>query len=477
MPKCAPLAAALIVAATFSPLAAAADEAGPILASAPHGAELRVHPRMPWRSVGAGAAVRLGAELRCQRGCSIRWPDGTRAELDAGSVAVTEEAVFMRFVPGAAAIRSDRFSLRHGGAWIDRPAEATRPITLGDERGPIGAAGSGRTRLVVDAQRSAFASLSGSGFRRSSHAWAPLPARHAVVARRGGAPIARQLVAAPTWASASETDAPIALARPGEDASPSAAWQKVSGASRYRVEIAKDAQFQKPLVTSTVDAHLFRARELGVGTYWMRVTSIDADGLESAASAARRLGVVRMDLPRGSTVTGTRIALPGGSAARLADPSGLEMALGGSGFLRASATPLTAAESPRPLRLRVQGDPLSETRFSIEPRGLRADVHIAPALPRWPSDPIDITVEIADPSGLSNVSALQPKLSVMVGVQPVAVRFSELPAPPRGAARAGRVRVFHARLEPRAATPNVVRVAVADGDGVEIGRGFVEVAR
>ncbi len=54
-------------------------------------------------------------------------------------------------------------------------------------------------------------------------------------------------------------------------------WDAQDG-MRYRVEIARDPQFSRPLLDQTLDTPTLLTRRLRMGTYYVRVQTIAADG-------------------------------------------------------------------------------------------------------------------------------------------------------------------------------------------------------
>lgn len=83
-------------------------------------------------------------------------------------------------------------------------------------------------------------------------------------------------------------------------------WGEVPGAERYKLAIAQDAAFEKPLHESTGAAGLVRAPgspapagqgraktsvHLPPGKYYWRVRAVDKDGLEGKPSAAQRFSI------------------------------------------------------------------------------------------------------------------------------------------------------------------------------------------
>jgi len=310
----------------------------------------------------------------------------------------------------------------------------------------------------------------------SGRSWADLGEAQAVTLRAGAAPAAaRPMLVAPAWSTILPPGAsvgPIAVADAAR-ARVGAAWAPVTGAARYEVTVARDPACAEIVgrIDLPAEARWFSSAPLPVGTYYAQVRAIDADGLVGDTATPRRLRVVAVELPRGAVIApGRRLVAPEGSHPRLSDPAGLEVAIDRGGFSRAGAE-LPSAGAPATVRLRMHGDPSSETRFALESRALHADVRMSPRLPRWPVDPIDITVEISDPTGLFDPAAFAPHLTVLVGIDEARVTWREDPP------SAGGARIFRTRLAPRRVHgPTVVRVVVDDEAGGLLGRSFVEVA-
>jgi hypothetical protein len=131
---------------------------------------------------------------------------------------------------------------------------------------------------------------------------------------------------------------------------------------------------------------------------------------------------------------------------------------------RPAASELQVDETPHLVRLRVEGDYGRETRLKVEPRALKADIRLGPASARWPEDAIDMSIAIVDPSGRFDPASVQPKVEVLLGIEPVDVDWS------RDGTR------LTARFAPRNSTrPEVLRVIVRDQSGVQLGRNFLEI--
>jgi len=123
-----------------------------VLAS-PSGAATRTHPRLPWKPVASSGAIRFGAELRCDEGCTARLDDGSAVRLEPHAVVVFVEPSFVRLRPEEAAARAGRVEVHAGGIWVDRPAGAPRPLVVADERGGMVAVENGDARFVVTPDR------------------------------------------------------------------------------------------------------------------------------------------------------------------------------------------------------------------------------------------------------------------------------------------------------------------------------------
>jgi hypothetical protein len=109
-------------------------------------------------------------------------------------------------------------------------------------------------------------------------------------------------------------------------------------------------------------------------------------------------------------------------------------------------------------------DPASgyETRLVLLRRQLRAKVDLTPKR-ITPGQPMDAQVTVYDPSGRIDVTREAVSLETTMGIVPMRVFWQ----------RTGNT--WSARIPPRwSGAPSVIRVAVKDARGSEIGRGFLE---
>jgi hypothetical protein len=114
--------------------------------------------------------------------------------------------------------------------------------------------------------------------------------------------------------------------------------------------------------------------------------------------------------------------------------------------------------------MRLRGDMMSESAFTLEPRALRAEVEISPRNARWPADPIDVTVRITDPSHRIDPASFTPKLRAMLEVDDLPVTWTHDGA------------VWKAHLAPHPIITNtVVRIEAMDEHDNLLGRGFAEI--
>jgi len=108
--------------------------------------------------------------------------------------------------------------------------------------------------------------------------------------------------------------APLAMSDQGKESVVGGCWDAVNHGAQYRVELARDADFRQPLGPAEMTHAPSWSRQLGAGQYFVRVRSVDADGLSSQPSTARKIAVVPLILPPGSLADATHgaIVLPEG---------------------------------------------------------------------------------------------------------------------------------------------------------------------
>ncbi|MCC6994215.1 MAG: FecR domain-containing protein, partial [Deltaproteobacteria bacterium] len=175
----------------------------------------------------------------------------------------------------------------------------------------------------------------------------------------------RALPAAPQWTDAADVATVLLGATPV-----TLSWQPVAVAARYRVELSRDpggADIESR-VEVPADVTSFEAQGLPEGSYWVRVSAVDADRFESAPSSARRLtlGVARALPPRG-LAGGADAALAHVVGGTLLAPAGCRC---GPADGSAAAAPALLLRSPGPLALRCEtaaGAPAGGFELEVAP--------------------------------------------------------------------------------------------------------------
>ena len=198
---------------------------------------------------------------------------------------------------------------------------------------------------------------------------------------------------------------PVVLAPSGQ-ALLSASWQAVAKAASYRLEVARDADFQEVVVREEIPAKVraFRAERFPVGSYHMRVRAIDGEDFLGIASAVRRIDVVAGDWQRasGSLQEGVLRVSPYGAMAMKAAPS-LELALDDGAF--GPVPELLDFAHVKPTRLRLRNRGSSEVQ-ELSVQYLPPEVTIA-------LEPLEgstaVRVTFAQVEGIDVAGAIGPK--------------------------------------------------------------------
>ncbi len=306
----------------------------------------------------------------------------------------------------------------------------------------------------------------------SATAWKPLTPGSGVVLAPKGNPIGKASPGAPVWANARNSPVPpFALVRGDERATLGASWSAVPGAASYRVEFAPTADFSGPVSYSSTETPTFKAEALGQGSYYVRVRSISADGLEGPVSSPKALRVAKLTVPPMATAAAQgAIVIAGTQAVTLDDPRDIEVATA-SEFDPAAAprwVPATqelslGSATRRVLRIRHVPSQV-ESSLTLVRRQLRAHVSFTPAQAHWPQSPVDIVVKVEDPSGYLDAAGEPLDIDTHVDLDKVALTWK----------RSGETWI--ARLPPRAPPgPWVVRVNVQDKTGVPIGASLMDI--
>jgi hypothetical protein len=296
----------------------------------------RVERRAP--DAAAFAAAQIGQEL--PRGTQVRTHDASSAEItfsDRAEVTVRERTLVIvyggrqRVVERAitrAELERGALRSRLGELAGQRPLEVETPSSRASLDGDavVSVEEDGTSRVANHGRRTATVVAGGARVR--------LPGGTGTVVRRGEAPIApRSLLDAPRWRA--DHVGPV-LGFVGAGATLSGGFDRVEGAARYRVEIARRPDGGDLLSALEIDgaSGRFEATGIGEGTVYVSLATIDAAGLEGRRSPWRAFSIrlARLLAPGGSelTITGAPRVLPG---TWLVAPRGLACGASGEGIV------------------------------------------------------------------------------------------------------------------------------------------------
>jgi hypothetical protein len=372
--------------------------------------------------------------------------------------------------------------LREGEIHVHVPSEprgsraflvSTKAGTLTAWRGSVHVAVHGETTAAAIYEGALVIGSNGQGF--------PVYDGAGVLMRKGINPDkSRVIPPSPAWANATGGPPAFAVIRADEHPRLGFAWSAVSSAASYRVEIATDSAVLHVVHRATTTATSYTIPDsveaAGGGRFFARVRAVGAEGIVGDWSAPTSVRFMTIKLPpRAFVAKDGTVVLPPGAGVGLGNATGIEVAFENLG--RASAPrsngPLYFMAAPAelklgdtPVRVVHLRDPAlgSASELVLVRRELRADVDLCPPRARWPQDPIDVRVDVVDPSGRIDPTAEKLTLDATVNLDPASVAWTHTGA------------TYVARIPP-ASTPGpwVVRVSVKDSGGEEIGRGFLEV--
>jgi hypothetical protein len=435
-----------------------------------------------WRDTITGDILSAGLTVQAspEQPLEMTLPDGVTIELDPGAM--------VHWLSGTK-LPSEINKWTHGYHLVLEEGElevnmpdapkgshaflvSTQAGTLTDWRGHLHVMVHGNTCAAAIYEGALVVGTNGQGF--------PVYDGAGILIRKGVDPEKSHVIPAPPeWVGGSGG---LAVIPAGSHASLSFAWSPVPAAASYRIEIAKDKTMVRVVSRATTTDPHFAAPEPGPeAQYWVHVRAVGAEGIVGEWSAPKPLRVVRYTLPEGAFVaadgaivlpsTQSTVDMPGGD--------GLEVAYENvSAAPTRFAIPLYWAKVTGPLRLPedaqakivhlrdgLAGAGSAESKFVLARRQLHADVVIAPTGPRWPGDAIDARVILRDPSGRIDLAAEPATIEAKLDVAPLPLTWT----------RAGGA--WSTRIQPLPISgPSVVRVAVKDGAGGEIGHGFVEIS-
>jgi hypothetical protein len=184
-------------------------------------------------------------------------------------------------------------------------------------------------------------------------------------------------------------------------------------------------------------------------------------------SAQRPLRVVQLQAGPDAQFLddGRLVVLPEGKSVRVGDASGLQLFADPDKRLPLPETlQVPEWDDKRRYRVHIADDPWDEVVLRVERRTLRAEIDVQPRAPRWPQEPVWITIRVHDPLGRAAAGSVSPVIKVELNGLAVPARFEE---------SGGALRY---RVAPRNGHgPWALRVEAADQHGNLLGRTTVHV--
>jgi hypothetical protein len=420
--------------------------------------------------VTAGNAVRSSptraARLDVAEGVSIRLAPGT-------SLVVRSMQWLPAEHPGASPVRALQVSLTSGEIDVDvRDPKGAVGVTVLLPAGRSVALWRGSANVSLDGERAAVALYDGMAIAGAGAKWQPLTAGKGVILAPKSDPMTRPIPGKPEPVKDASAAASFVLVRGGDGGVVGASWSEAQGANAYRFELAHDAAFTSDVTLIRGPTPAYRSDPLVAGSYALRVRAISADGIVGPASAPATLRVARITLPNGAfAAPDGNVVLPASGSLLLDDPRDIEVATVVRHDMPDDTLFWTPASTQIPLgsgarrEIRVR-HALShtETSFVLVRRTLNAKVWFMPKHARWPANPIDIFVKVADESGYVDPAREAIDIDTRVDIDRVPLKWQH------------NGDTWTARLAPQtSAGPWVIRVDVKDSAGTPIGASLLDV--
>jgi len=440
------------------------------------GALVRLTETGDFAPASEGAAVAAGAVIRAGASRAVRLDvgNGVSVRLAPGAALVVRSMTWLPAEhPGATPVRALQVNLTTGevDVVVHDPKGATGVTVLLPGGGSM-ALWRGSANVALDGEQAAIALYEGMAIAGSASKWQPLTAGKGLVLTPKGGPVTHAIPGPVEWSHDAGAPSAFALARGDEGGVVGASWSAARGASRYRVELARDAAMIGDVTVSSATAPVFRSEPLTTGGYTLSVRAVSPDGILGPVSDPMALRVAHVTVPRGGFVARDgNVVVPPSGALILDDPRDLEVATvlhrgmtDDSLFWAPATSRITLGTAARrDVRIRHVSSH-TVTSFSLVPRTLRARVTFGPRHAHWPENPVDIVVKVDDPSGYLDGAAEAVDIDTRLGIAAMPVNWQ----------RAGDT--FTARVSPQMGPgPWVVRVDVKDSTGASIGASWLDV--
>ncbi|MCW5789343.1 MAG: FecR domain-containing protein [Polyangiaceae bacterium] len=205
----------------------------------------------------------------------------------------------------------------------------------------------------------------------------------------------------------------VVLASAGQGGLIRGAWSKVPRASAYRVELSADPEFHEILVREEVGAEIldFRAENMPVGRYYLRVRAIDVDDFLGIASVTRAVSVVAV---KGGGSGSQGVSLQGEisvhryQSVELEVPKGLQISLDDGPFLAAPKAIDFGIVTPQVLRFRGVGE---EQELSVKVKYAAPEVEMG--VTRLPDGGFTVSARFTGIEAEAVSSRVKPRARVL----------------------------------------------------------------
>jgi len=416
----------------------------------------------PKLGVVAGSVTNMGGVLTAgPEGAEYLLPSQARLLLAAGaSVRVFPKSQQLQLAPGAKTTTYS-FALMHGRVDVQVPAKPKSAVlcSIGKLSAVVSA---GQASVLSHGDDSTVAAQSGDVRTLLDDHWqtlAPATLAHFGPGRPG---TPEPAIAAPAFASGQRL-----WFSPGEPVPiAGVTLARVNDADHYELRLrARDGsgeQLRSVRGLRQDDPFV----PVAPGQYELAARSVDRDGLPGPWTKGEPVRVVGVSLPPGGYASGGDIFIGSGQEVHFSNTDGLEMTYEGAGrYVPASQAVSLYRGETTVVSFRVPGS-LFPTSARLRPRGLYAHVALGPKRAVWPTDPVQIAVELRSKDGEPVPQWLEPKTEVKLGIETIDVNFTR-----DGNRLVGTV--------PPVDKPGpwVVRVEVKDQFGALLGRDFLEVAK
>jgi hypothetical protein len=466
--------------------------AGPSGATVVHGSgRARADGADDWQDAPTGTVLASGSTIEASTGepLEMRLPDGVVVVLQQGASGKWATPSKLSSETNHL-VQGYHFVLLDGELDVRTPPgpKGTHALLLSTRAGTL-SCWRGQVHVVAHEDTTGAALFDGAVVVGSHGKWFPVYDKAGIVMQKGVDPDkSRPVPDAPKWDTAPHGMHALAVVTSGTPATLGLAWTPVPGAARYDIDVATDPEGTQTLQHgSATDPSFTFVRSAAnaataaseAGGTWARVRAVSTDGIVGDWSAARPLRVLGYALPAGAFVARDgAIVLPAKTALVPSSTDGIEVALEDvvsfAGRVRGvplywakpGGTLILHAPTETPMRIVHVRDAGSgdETQLVLARRELRANVDISPKSARA-GDPVDARIVVSDPSGRIDTATENLTVEALFDLDPVAVKWQ----------RSGNL--WTARFGTRrTSVPTVVRVVVRDSLGVEIGRGFLELA-